>query len=60
MKLYIAKATGSRAVQMVANELGIEPELVHYDVNDKTTSDNRPFVEINPLLYVPVLELDTA
>ena len=32
MKLYIAKATCSLAVQLVANELGLAPELVHFDV----------------------------
>lgn len=60
MKLYIAQATCSLAVQAVANELGLSPELVHYDVFGKTTSDNADFAEVNPLAYVPVLELDDA
>lgn len=58
MKLYIAQATCSLAVQTVANELGLSPELVHYDVFGKTTTDNVNFTDINPLSYVPVLELD--
>jgi glutathione S-transferase len=60
MKLYIAQATCSLAVQAVANELGLSPELVHYDVFGKTTSDNTHFANVNPLAYVPVLELDSA
>jgi glutathione S-transferase len=60
MKLYIAQATCSLAVQAVFNELGLSPELIHYDVFGKTTSDNVDFANVNPLSYVPVLELDIA
>ena len=60
MKLYIAQATCSLAVQAVANELSLSPELVHYDVFGKTTTDTANFAEVNPLAYVPVLELDDA
>lgn len=60
MKLYIAHATCSLAVQLVANELGLEPELVHYDVHDKSTSNHDNFADVNPLGYVPVLVLDDA
>jgi hypothetical protein len=35
MKLYIAYDTCSRAAQLVANELGLNPELIHFDVKDK-------------------------
>ncbi|MDR5815975.1 MULTISPECIES: hypothetical protein [unclassified Caballeronia] len=31
MKLYIARATCSLAVQAVFNELNLAPELVHFD-----------------------------
>jgi glutathione S-transferase len=58
MKLYIANQTCSITVQMIANELGLSPELIHYDVFDKTTSTNENFAEVNPLGYVPVLVLD--
>ncbi|KAH8904296.1 glutathione S-transferase [Coniochaeta sp. PMI_546] len=60
MKLYIAHDTCSRAAQLIANELGLEHELVHFDVLGKSTSNGEDFAAINPLLYVPVLELDNA
>jgi glutathione S-transferase len=59
-KLYIASQTCSLAAQLVANELGLNPELVHFNVFDKTTSNGDNFAEVNPLLYVPVLVLDNA
>lgn len=58
MKLYIAQATCSLAVQTIANELGLNPELVHFDVFGKSTSDGSRFADVNPLLYVPALELE--
>ncbi|OAQ65338.1 hypothetical protein VFPPC_06454 [Pochonia chlamydosporia 170] len=58
MKLYIAYDTCSRAAQLVANELALEPELVHFDVFGKTTSNGEDFAAVNPLLYVPALKLD--
>ncbi|GFP59198.1 hypothetical protein ACSS6W_007879 [Trichoderma asperelloides] len=60
MKLYIAYDTCSRAAQLVANELGIDHELVHFDVFGKSTSNGEDFAIINPLLYVPVLKLDNS
>lgn len=58
MKLYIAQATCSLAAQLVANELGLAPELVHFDVHNRTTSNGETFIDVNALAYVPVLELD--
>ncbi|KAL7918267.1 hypothetical protein ACQKWADRAFT_304579 [Trichoderma austrokoningii] len=58
MKLYIAYDTCSRAAQLVASELDVELELVHFDVFDKSTSNGEDFAAMNPLLYVPVLQLD--
>ncbi|KJK26028.1 glutathione S-transferase [Burkholderiaceae bacterium 16] len=58
MKLYIAQATCSLAVQVIANELGLNPELIHYDVFDKSTTSSDDFTKANPLSYVPVLVLD--
>lgn len=55
MKLYIAKATCSLAVQVVLNELGKNAELIHFDVSGKSTSNGDNFAEVNPLGYVPVL-----
>ncbi|MRX07162.1 glutathione S-transferase [Pseudoduganella sp. FT25W] len=57
-KLYIAHDTCSRTVQIVANELGLGLELIHYDVFAKTTSSRDNFLDINPLAYVPALVLD--
>ena len=58
MKLYIANQTCSQAVQIIANELGLELELVHFDVFGKSTSNGDDFAQINPLLYVPALVLN--
>ncbi len=58
MKLYIADQTCSQAVQITANELGLAPELVHFDVVGKSTSNGENFADFNPMLYVPVLALD--
>ncbi|WP_019832824.1 glutathione binding-like protein [Sphingomonas sp. PR090111-T3T-6A] len=58
MKLFIADQTCSQAVQIIANELGLQPELVHFDVFGKSTSNGEDFAAINPLLYVPALTLD--
>lgn len=55
MKLYIAKATCSLAVQIVLNEMGKTAELIHFDVFGKSTSNGDNFAEVNPLGYVPVL-----
>ncbi|MGH8420165.1 MAG: glutathione S-transferase family protein [Pseudomonas sp.] len=57
-KLYIADQTCSQAVQIIANEIGQNPELVHFNVFDQTTSSGESFAEVNPLGYVPVLALD--
>ncbi|MDB5982163.1 MAG: Glutathione S-transferase [Pseudomonas sp.] len=57
-KLYIANQTCSQTAQIIANELGLNPELIHYNVFDKSTSNDDNFAEINPLGYVPVLVLD--
>src|SRR6201996_8367514 len=58
MKLYLAQATCSLAAQAIANEIGLTPELVHFDVFGKSTSDGTKYSDINSLLYVPALLLD--
>lgn len=58
MKLYIADKTCSEAVQIIANELGLEPELIHFDVSDKSTSNGDDFAQLNPMQYVPLLVTD--
>jgi glutathione S-transferase len=58
MKLFIAQATCSLAVQIVLNELGNKTtEIIHYDVFGKSTSNGDNFAEVNPRGYVPVLQL---
>ncbi|KAK1243237.1 hypothetical protein MKX07_003865 [Trichoderma sp. CBMAI-0711] len=57
-KLYIAHDTCSRATQLIANELNLDLELVHFDVVGKSTSNGDDFVAVNPLLYIPCLQLD--
>jgi glutathione S-transferase len=59
MKLYIADATCSEAVQLIVNELGLDVELIHYNVYNKSLSSGGDFTHVNKLGYVPVLELDT-
>ena len=56
MKLYIADNTCSQAVQLIANTLGIDLDLVHFDVVGKTTSNGEDFAALNPMQYVPVLK----
>lgn len=56
--LYIANDTCSRTAQLVANELGLEHELVHFDVFGRSTSSGEDYAAVNPLLYVPALKLD--
>jgi glutathione S-transferase len=58
MKLYIAYDACSRAAQTIANELNLNPELVHYDVFGKSMSNGASFSDVNDLLYVPALALD--
>lgn len=60
MKLFIADKTCSEAVQLIANELGLDLELVHFDVFGKSTSTGEDFAKVNPLQYVPALQLDNA
>lgn len=56
--LYTAKGTGGQAVHVVANEIGIPLNIVHYDTGTRTLSNGKDLRDINPLSYVPVLEAD--
>lgn len=56
--LYTAKGTGGNAVLVVANEIGVPLNIVHYDTGTRTLSNGKDFRAINPLSYVPVLEAD--
>ena len=60
MKLYIARATCSRAPQTVINEAGLDVALALYDIPSGKTSTGEDFAAINRFLYVPALTLDDA
>jgi glutathione S-transferase len=58
MKLYYIPAACSLAPHIVLNELGIDIELVLVDSKKHSFGIDGNFQEINPLGYVPALELD--
>lgn len=60
MKLYFTPGTCSFAPHIVARELGLDVELrrVRLGAEPLVVAENRDFRELNPLGYVPVLELD--
>lgn len=58
MKLYYSPGACATASHIAAIDLGVDLETVPVDLSTKLTADGRDFREINPLGYVPVLELD--
>ncbi len=58
MKLYFIPGACSRAANIILRESGVEPELVLVDPATKKTSEGGDYLDINPLGYVPALELD--
>jgi glutathione S-transferase len=60
LTLYTTKGTGSLAVQIVANEMNAELNIIHYDTGTRTLSNGENITDVNPLSYVPVLVADDA
>lgn len=58
MKLYYMPGACSLAPHIVANEAGIDLELVRVDGKTKKTETDQDFLATNPNGYVPTLVLD--
>ena len=58
MKLYYTKGTCSFAPHIAMRELGIEPELIAVNLQQKELADGADFKAHNPKGYVPYVEMD--
>ncbi|MFT4247266.1 MAG: glutathione S-transferase N-terminal domain-containing protein [Pseudomonas sp.] len=58
MKLYYIPASCSLCAHVLINELELPVRLLRVDHRSHTLEDGSDYLRINPLGYVPVLELD--
>ncbi|TAL19257.1 MAG: glutathione transferase GstA [Aquabacterium sp.] len=58
MKLYYSQGVCSLSPNIVLREAGIPFELVEVNYASKKLPDGSDFLQLNPLGYVPLLELD--
>jgi glutathione S-transferase len=58
MKLYYSPGACSLSPHIVANELGLNVELVKVNLKNHTLENGKDFFKINPKGYVPVLEIE--
>lgn len=60
MKLYYVPGASSLAVHVVLRELAFAFELERVDLARGVTADGRPYARINPMGYVPALQLESG
>jgi glutathione S-transferase len=60
MKLYYSPGACSLADHIAMHEAGMKFDRVKVDLKNKVTEDGKPFDDINPKSYVPVVELDNG